>query len=155
MIKKALTEGAVKYTHSFEIHLEYRSQNWEERKRFAVHHSIQDYPEKDNPEDKTLRAWCKADAMVPWVAVACELPVSLIGEPCRGVKLTILDRKAQAIQRAVTYLTFFLCRCPSASQHISMLVLAYLLTVRDLFQAMTAVFRTACPASGMTGSLGS
>jgi hypothetical protein len=92
MVKKALTEGAVKYTRSFEIHLEYRSQNWRERKRFAVHHSIQDYP-----EDKMLRAWCKADAMVPWVAVACELPVSLIGEICRRVKLTILNREAQAI----------------------------------------------------------
>lgn len=147
MVKKALTGGAVKYTRSFEIHLEYRSQIGEERKRFAVHHSVQDYP-----EDKMLRAWCKANAMVPWVAVACELPVSLIRELYRGVRLTVLDRKAQAIKRAATYLMFFLCRCPSGSQHISMLVLACLLTVRELFQAMTAAFRTACPASGMTGS---
>jgi hypothetical protein len=73
MIKKALIGDIGNFTRSFVVEIQSGSQELRKMNRFAVHHSIQKYP-----NDEKLRVWTKAEAMVPWVAVAAELPVSPI-----------------------------------------------------------------------------
>jgi hypothetical protein len=72
-IKEALGGDITKFSSSFVVELECESKGSKTRNHFAVHHIIPNYP-----IDEKLRSWAKAEAMVPWVAVATELPVSLI-----------------------------------------------------------------------------
>jgi sacsin len=73
MIKKAISEGVTGFTTSFEVEIKSGSPNMERQYRFALHHSIQNYPEKES-----LRTWSQEEAMVPWVAVASEIRVSIL-----------------------------------------------------------------------------
>jgi hypothetical protein len=73
MIKKALSGGLDNFNSSFVVEIESGSEGMEKRSGFAVHHIIQDYPENEK-----LRAWTKAEAMIPWVALAAKLPVSFM-----------------------------------------------------------------------------
>jgi hypothetical protein len=72
MIKKAISEGVSSFSTSFEVEIKSGSPDKERQYRFALHHSIQNYPEKES-----LRTWSKEEAMIPWVAVASEIQVSL------------------------------------------------------------------------------
>lgn len=72
VIKKTISEGVSSFTTSFEIEIKSGSPDKERQYRFALHHSIQNYPEKES-----LRTWCEEEAMIPWVAVASEIRVSL------------------------------------------------------------------------------
>jgi hypothetical protein len=57
---------------SFDIDMESGSPTLVSRTSFAVHHSV-----AADPADKQLRSWCKAHAMIPWVAVAALISVRL------------------------------------------------------------------------------
>lgn len=72
MIKKVISEGVSTFNTSFEVEIKSGSPDKEQQYRFALHHSIQNYPENEG-----LRAWSKEEAMIPWVAVASEIQVSL------------------------------------------------------------------------------
>lgn len=72
-IKKTILEGVSNFNASFEVEIKSGSPDQEQQYRFAIHHSIQNYP-----ENESLRSWCKDEAMVPWVAVASEIRVSLL-----------------------------------------------------------------------------
>jgi sacsin len=71
-IKKTILEGVGNFIRSFEIEIKSGSPDTERQYRFAIHHRIQNYP-----ENESLRSWSKDEALVPWVAVASEIGVSL------------------------------------------------------------------------------
>lgn len=71
-IKKAISEGVSSFSTSFEVEIKSGPPDKERKYCFAIHHSIQNYP-----ENESLRSWSKKEAMVPWVAVASEIRVSL------------------------------------------------------------------------------
>jgi hypothetical protein len=73
MIKKAISEGVSSFATSFKVEIKSGSPDMERQYRFAIHHIIQNYPEK-----ASLRTWSREEAMVPWVAVASEIGVSLL-----------------------------------------------------------------------------
>jgi sacsin len=70
-IKKAISAGVSSFNTSFEVEIKSGSPGMERNYHFALHHSIQNFPEKES-----LRKWSKEEAMVPWVAVASEIRVS-------------------------------------------------------------------------------
>jgi sacsin len=55
---------------SFDVDIESWSPTLKSRTSFAVHHSV-----ASHPPDEKLREWCNAQAMIPWVAVAAQIPV--------------------------------------------------------------------------------
>jgi sacsin len=55
---------------SFQVQIEHRSAQESRRTGFVVHHSI-----RGGSMDNSLRAWAKDQKLVPWVAVAAQLPV--------------------------------------------------------------------------------
>ena len=71
-IEKAISGGGINFSSSFEIEIKRGMPDNEAQYRFAIHHSIQDYP-----KDERLKSWSKDEAMVPWVALASEIEVSL------------------------------------------------------------------------------
>lgn len=72
MIKKAFAEPNSTFDVSFDVEIETGSKNAKSRTSFAIHHSIGTYP-----VDEKLRDWCKAQVMIPWIAVAAQIPVNL------------------------------------------------------------------------------
>jgi len=55
---------------SFDVEIESESPTLKSRTSFAVHHSV-----ASHPADEKLQNWCKAQAMIPWVAVAAPISV--------------------------------------------------------------------------------
>lgn len=70
-VKRALEDPEYLFNHSFEAGIEYRSDGESKTTRFVVHHSIQ-----RSPIDSGLQDWIKDEKLLPWVAVAAQLPVS-------------------------------------------------------------------------------
>jgi sacsin len=71
MIRTVSTEPEKPFELSFDIEIESASPAAKSRTSFAVHHSIASYPTEEK-----LRDWCNAQAMIPWIAVAAQIPVS-------------------------------------------------------------------------------
>ncbi len=70
-MKRALKDPEYLFNHSFEASIEFRSAGESRKTSFMVHHSIQyDFMEAG------LRDWAKDQKLIPWVAVAAQLPVS-------------------------------------------------------------------------------
>jgi sacsin len=84
MIKRAFAEAVDTFNLSFEIEIEYGQIGAKKQTSFAVHHQI-----GDNPKDKELREWSKAQAVIPWVAIAAQLPLHT-AEPTQGSLFTVL-----------------------------------------------------------------
>ena len=71
-IRETILEGRGNFNTSFEVEIKSGITGNERQYRFAIHHSIQNYP-----EDEDLASWSKDEALLPWVAVASEIGVSL------------------------------------------------------------------------------
>jgi sacsin len=71
MIRTASTEPEKPFELSFDVEIESASPTANSRTSFAVHHSI-----ASHPAEEKLRDWCNAQAMIPWIAVAAQIPVS-------------------------------------------------------------------------------
>jgi hypothetical protein len=69
-VKAALAAPEYTFDHSFETEIEYRSAQDSKRTKFVIHHCI--YGVSMNG---TLRDWTNEQKLVPWVAIAVQLPV--------------------------------------------------------------------------------
>ncbi len=72
VIKKTILEGGNNFDSSFKVEIKSGPRDQERQYLFAIHHSIQNYP-----EDESLNSWSKDEALIPWVALASEIGVSL------------------------------------------------------------------------------
>jgi sacsin len=72
-VKQALRNPKYSFDHCFEAGIEYRSAEELKKTSFVVYHRIQ-----GALKDSSLREWAKDQKLVPWVAVAAQLPVSLL-----------------------------------------------------------------------------
>ena len=71
-VKRALKDPAYSFNDDcFEAGIEYRSSGVKNKTTFMVHHRIQ-----GDSMDNDLREWATDQKLVPWVAVAAQLPVS-------------------------------------------------------------------------------
>lgn len=74
MIRTASTEPEKPFELSFDVEIESESPTAKIRTSFAVHHSI-----ASHPTEEKLRDWCNAQAMIPWIAVAAQIPADAPG----------------------------------------------------------------------------
>lgn len=72
VIRAATTGPEKPFEVSFNVDIESASSALKSRTRFAVHHRV-----ASHPADEKLRDWSKAQAMIPWVAVAAPISVRL------------------------------------------------------------------------------
>lgn len=67
-VKSAFEDSAYFFDHSFELGIEHRSMGKSKKTTFVVHHSIP-------LMRRTLAVWAADQKLIPWVAVAAQLPV--------------------------------------------------------------------------------
>jgi sacsin len=70
-VKCALENPEYSFDHSFEAGIEFSSAGESKKTTFMVHHSIQ-----CDLIESGLRDWAKDQKLIPWVAVAAQVPVS-------------------------------------------------------------------------------
>jgi sacsin len=70
-VKSSLKNLEYSFDYSFEAGIEYRSAGESKKTTFVVHHSI-----RPDLMDSDLRDWAQGQKLIPWVAVAAQLPVS-------------------------------------------------------------------------------
>jgi sacsin len=70
-VKCALENSEYSFNHSFEAEIYYNSAGESKKTRFIIHHHIQ-----FDLIENGLQDWAKDQKLIPWVAVAAQLPVS-------------------------------------------------------------------------------
>lgn len=70
-LRSSLKDLEYSFDYSFEAGIEYRSVGESVKTTFVVHHSI-----LPGLMDSELRDWAQEQKLVPWVAVAAQVPVS-------------------------------------------------------------------------------
>jgi len=83
-VRSALTDPQYSFDHSFEAAMHYRTEDAIKNTAFIIHHSIQ-----CGSMNKDMRAWTRAQNLIPWIAVAAQLPKEP-AEPINGSLFTVL-----------------------------------------------------------------